>query len=64
MDYSNFYNYHDYDYYEIKKNIKTLNNFRNTYYYLKFKQRFRDLLWIKVREPKIQNAMQIGRAHV
>jgi len=34
--------------------IKILNNFRYLYYSLKFKKRFRDLLWVKIREPKIR----------
>ena len=38
----------------LQKNIQTLNNFRYLYYSLKFKKRFRDWLWIKVREPKIR----------
>ena len=37
-----------------KKQIQTINNFRYFYYYLKFKKRFRDLLWLKIREPKIR----------
>ena len=31
-----------------------LNNFRYLYYSLKFKKKFKDWLWIKVREPKIE----------
>ena len=38
----------------INKKIKILNRFRYLYYCLKFKKRFRDLLWIKIREPKIR----------
>jgi len=38
----------------LQKNIQTLNNFRYLYYSLKFKKRFRDWLWIIVREPKIR----------
>jgi Leucine-rich repeat (LRR) protein len=37
----------------IKKNLKVLNNFRFLYYSLKFKKHLRDLLWVKIREPKI-----------
>ena len=37
----------------IKKQIQTINNFRHLYYSLKFKNKFRDLLWVKIREPKI-----------
>ena len=33
--------------------IKTLRNFRYTYYLLKFKKHFKRWLWEKVREPKI-----------
>ena len=36
------------------KKLKILNNFCYLYYCLKFKKRFRDLLWIKIREPKIR----------
>ena len=38
----------------LQKNIQTLNNFRYLYYSLKFKKKFRDWLWIRVREPKIR----------
>ena len=38
----------------IRQKIKILNNFRYSYYCLKFKKRFRDLLWVKIREPKIR----------
>ena len=38
----------------LKENVQILNNFRYLYYLLKFKKRFRDLLWIRVREPKIR----------
>lgn len=38
----------------IKKNIAILYRFKYLYYLLKFKKRFRDLLWIKIREPKIR----------
>lgn len=37
-----------------KQKIKILNNFRESYYCLKFKKRFRDWLWVKVREPRIR----------
>jgi Leucine-rich repeat (LRR) protein len=33
--------------------IETLNNFRYTYYLLKFKKHFKRWLWEKVREPKV-----------
>jgi hypothetical protein len=42
------------DKYIINKRVKILNNFKYLYYCLKFKKRFRDLLWVKVREPKIR----------
>jgi len=37
----------------IKQKMQILNNFRYSYYCLKFKKKFRDLLWMKIREPKI-----------
>jgi hypothetical protein len=46
------------DYYDClditKKQIYVLNRFRWLYYSLKFKKRFRDWLWIRVREPQIR----------
>jgi Leucine-rich repeat (LRR) protein len=36
-----------------KEKIKRINKFRFLYYSLKFKQKFRDWLWKKVREPQI-----------
>jgi len=39
---------------EAKHKIKTLNKFRHLYYSLKFKKQFRDLLWLRIREPKIR----------
>jgi len=38
----------------IKRKIRVLNQFRYLYYCLKFKKHFRDLLWVKIREPKIR----------
>ena len=38
----------------IKQKLRVLNQFRYLYYSLKFKKRFRDWLWIKIREPKIR----------
>jgi Leucine-rich repeat (LRR) protein len=38
----------------IKIKVQILNNFRYLYYSLKFKKRFRDWLWVRVREPKIR----------
>jgi hypothetical protein len=40
--------------YQMKPRLKILNNFRYLYYCLKFKKRFRDWLWIRIREPKIR----------
>jgi Leucine-rich repeat (LRR) protein len=37
----------------IKQNLKILHEFCHLYYCLKFKKQFRDLLWKKIREPKI-----------
>ena len=37
----------------IKKKINILHTFCHLYYCLKFKKQFRDLLWKKIREPKI-----------
>jgi len=53
---NNIYNenlkkYNNYD--DDNDIIKTLRNFRNTYYLLKFKKHFKRWLWEKVREPKI-----------
>ena len=38
----------------MKCNIQILNHFKDLFYSLKYKKQFRDLLWIKVREPRIQ----------
>ena len=38
-----------------KKIIKILNNFRYVYYLIKLKKKFRNWLWVRVREPKIRN---------
>jgi|688.fasta_scaffold83213_5 hypothetical protein len=40
---------------KINCKIRCLERFKELYYSLKFKRQFRDLLWIKVRLPKIQN---------
>lgn len=42
--------------YEIREIVNKIHRFRVAYYTLKFKQRFRDLLWLKVRLPKIERA--------
>jgi Leucine-rich repeat (LRR) protein len=39
---------------KTKQNIRTLNNFCDLYYCLKFKKQFRKWLWEKVREPNIK----------
>jgi hypothetical protein len=44
----------NYDVDKINQKMRVLNQFRYLYYCLKFKKRFRDLLWIKIREPKIR----------
>jgi len=36
---------------ELQKIVKTIYNFKYTYYCLKFKKRFRDFLWQRLREP-------------
>jgi Leucine-rich repeat (LRR) protein len=56
--------FHDNPIYEIikyddelsttKQKIKILNDFRESYYCLKFKKRLRDWLWIRIREPRIR----------
>ena len=38
----------------IYRKLRVFNNFRHLYYCLKFKKQFRDLLWVKIREPKIR----------
>ena len=38
----------------MRRNIQTLNRFKELYYCVKYKTQFRYLLWVKVREPKIQ----------
>jgi len=39
---------------KIKQKLRVLNQFRYLYYSFKFKNRFRDWLWVKIREPKIR----------
>jgi Leucine-rich repeat (LRR) protein len=36
------------------KQLNIFNKFKYLYYSLKYKKRFRDLLWVKIREPKIK----------
>ena len=38
----------------ITRRIRVLNQFKYLYYCLKYKKRFRDILWVKIREPKIR----------
>jgi hypothetical protein len=45
----------------IRPNLKILDNFRLLYYCLKFKNKLRDWLWKKVREPKIQQQFHPSR---
>jgi Leucine-rich repeat (LRR) protein len=42
------------------QNLRILNNFRYLYYLLKLKKKFRDWLWIKVREPKIKEEYSVS----
>jgi hypothetical protein len=37
----------------VKQKLITLNKFKNLYYSLKYKQKFRQILWKQIREPKI-----------
>jgi hypothetical protein len=39
---------------QIKQKIIILNNFKYLYYSLKFKNKFRNWLWVRIREPKIK----------
>jgi len=39
---------------EIRKQIQVENRFRELFYALKYKKQFRDLLWVRIREPKIR----------
>lgn len=39
---------------KLQQNIRCLERFKELYYLLKFKTQFRDLLWLKVRLPRIQ----------
>jgi hypothetical protein len=40
---------------EFRKQIKIVNQFRELFYALKYKKKFIDLLWVRIREPKIRN---------
>ena len=48
----NIVSHHNFD--VQKENVKKLYRLKELYYLLKFKKRFRDWLWIRVREPKIK----------
>jgi hypothetical protein len=53
MDYT-LYGDLDDDLSTIKRKTKILNRFKYIYYLIRFKRRFRDFLWFKVREPRIK----------
>ena len=40
---------------EFRKQIKIINQFKELFYTLKYKKQFLDLLWVRIREPKIRN---------
>jgi Leucine-rich repeat (LRR) protein len=42
------------DHIGIIKKLRVLNQFKYSYFCLKYKKRFRDWLWVKIREPKIR----------
>jgi Leucine-rich repeat (LRR) protein len=42
------------------QNLKILNNFRYLYYSLKLKKKFRDWLWVRIREPKIREKYSVS----
>jgi hypothetical protein len=39
---------------EVRNKVQKIYNFRNTFYMLKYKNKLRDWLWVRVREPKIR----------
>ena len=47
-------NHHHHHNHNIIQIARSLYNFKHLFYSLKFKNKFRDWLWVKVREPKIQ----------
>ena len=53
-DNGGFYD-HNHDISDVNDKNRIIHNFRFLYYSLRYKKRFRDLLWIKVREPRIMN---------
>ena len=40
---------------KVRKQINIINQFRELFYALKYKKQFLDLLWVRIREPKIRN---------
>jgi hypothetical protein len=48
-------NYNNYNIDIIRNVVKQLHSFNNLYYSLKYKNKFRNLLWVRIREPKIKN---------
>jgi Leucine-rich repeat (LRR) protein len=56
-DGNEFYDENGYNHYKMFMMlyiIETINKFRRTYYLNKFKNKLRNLLWVKIREPKIR----------
>ena len=41
--------------FRINRILQTLYNFKFLFYSLKYKQKFRDFLWEKIRRPKIES---------
>jgi hypothetical protein len=39
---------------QVRKQIQIENQFRELFYALKYKKQFRNLLWVRIREPKIR----------
>ena len=62
-DYTYIYNnddtYNNDDIDKINQKLRVLNQFRHLYYSLKFKKRFSDWLWVKIREPKMREKYQV-----
>ncbi len=40
---------------DFRNQIEIINKFRELFYSLKYKKQFLDLLWVRIREPKIRN---------
>jgi Leucine-rich repeat (LRR) protein len=56
-DEDEFYDVDGVNYYKkymILYTIETINKIRKTYYFKKFKNKLRDFLWVKIREPRIR----------